>query len=119
MDSDDEGGGFAAEYAAASASEEGEVRDGTMDVALEAETQSSGDHPFAVPSPIHTWEPRFQSEEEARDAIEKWAPDVVELIPVYGSYPGLVWNPEWLKKRSPRLRRHKDLLALEDVRSGF
>jgi hypothetical protein len=45
---------------------------------------------------VQTWEPGFQTEEEARDAIEAWAPSVVELTPVYGLYPGLVWNREWL-----------------------
>jgi hypothetical protein len=59
-------------------------------------SQGSGEHPFSGPSPVHTWEPGFQTEEQARDAIEAWAPAIVELIPVYGSYPGLVWNQEWL-----------------------
>ncbi|KAJ7793329.1 hypothetical protein B0H13DRAFT_1675580 [Mycena leptocephala] len=58
--------------------------------------QDSGEHPFSGPSPVHSWEPGFQTEEQARDAIEAWAPAIVELIPVYGSYPGLVWNQEWL-----------------------
>ncbi|KAJ7873401.1 hypothetical protein B0H13DRAFT_2349097 [Mycena leptocephala] len=95
LDSDHEGGGsFAIEYAAASASEEGEVGPSALP---EVESHHSGDHPFSGPSPVHTWEPGFQTEEQAREAIEAWAPDVVELIPVYGSYPGLAWNQDWLK----------------------
>ncbi|KAJ7831172.1 hypothetical protein B0H13DRAFT_1915563 [Mycena leptocephala] len=88
--------GFAEEYAAASASEEGEVGGTPPSMLLEVTTRDSGDHPFSGPSAVHTWEPGFQTEEEARDAIEAWALSVVELTPVYGSYPGLVWNREWL-----------------------
>ncbi|KAJ7884924.1 hypothetical protein B0H13DRAFT_1889761 [Mycena leptocephala] len=96
LDSDHEGGNFAGEYAAASASEEGEVDRALTSAIPDVASQGSGDHPFSGPSPVHSWEPGFQTEEQAREAIEAWAPKVVELIPVYGSYPGLKWNKEWL-----------------------
>jgi hypothetical protein len=93
LDSDEEGGNFADEYAAASASEGGE-----SNPIPEVAERSSGDHPFSGPSPIHTWDPGFQTEEQAREAIESWAPTVVELTPIYGTYPGLTWNQEWLSR---------------------
>jgi hypothetical protein len=96
LDSDNEGSNFALEYAAASASEEERAGAAPVREVEEAESRNSGDHPFSGPSPVHTWEPGFQTEEQAREAIEAWAPDVVELTPVYGSYPGLTWNQEWL-----------------------
>ncbi|KAJ7917858.1 hypothetical protein B0H13DRAFT_2321929 [Mycena leptocephala] len=97
MESDEEGGGFAEEYAAAAPPE---IREGgEMSTPIEdVEERDSGDHPFSGPSPTQTWEARFQMEEEARDAIEAWTPSVVELVPVYGSYPGLAWNADWLKE---------------------
>jgi hypothetical protein len=73
------------------------VEDSRGSAVPEATSRQSREHPFSGPSPVHTWEPGFQTEDQAREAIEAWAPDVVELIPVYGSYPGLVWNREWLK----------------------
>jgi hypothetical protein len=97
METDNEGADFAGEYAAASASEEGEVEGVLPSAVPEVEESNSGDHPFSGPSPVHTWEPGFQTEEQVREAIEAWAPDVVELTPVYGTYPGLAWNKDWLK----------------------
>lgn len=95
-DSDNEVGTFAGEYAAASASEEGDAGNVSQSAIPDVVGGDGESSPFAGPSPVHTWEPGFQTEEQARDAIEAWAPSVVELIPVYGSYPGLVWNREWL-----------------------
>ncbi|KAJ7835771.1 hypothetical protein B0H13DRAFT_1913431 [Mycena leptocephala] len=91
LDTDKEGGNFADEYAAVSASEGGE-----SNRVPEVVERSSGDHPFSGPSPIHTWDPGFQTEEQAREAIESWAPAVIELTPIYGTYPRLTWNQEWL-----------------------
>ncbi|KAJ7806735.1 hypothetical protein B0H13DRAFT_1929446 [Mycena leptocephala] len=96
LDSDQEGGNFAEEYTAASVSEEGGMEEVQPTAIPDVASQGSSDHPLSGPSPIHTWEPGFQTEEQARDAIEAWAPNIVELIPVYGTYPGLTWNKEWL-----------------------
>ncbi|KAJ7813628.1 hypothetical protein B0H13DRAFT_2382333 [Mycena leptocephala] len=99
LDSNGEKSDFVEEYSTAAAQGVGEIEEppASSTPELVVARRDSGEHPFTGPSPVQTWEPGFQTEEQARDAIEAWAPSVVELIPVYGSYRGLVWNREWLK----------------------
>ncbi|KAJ7809444.1 hypothetical protein B0H13DRAFT_2385232 [Mycena leptocephala] len=69
MDSDNEGGDFAREYAAASTPEDGEVGDTPASAVPEVERRSSTDHPFAGPSPFTDLTGLFWNQEWLEGAI--------------------------------------------------
>ncbi|KAJ7864406.1 hypothetical protein B0H13DRAFT_2069224 [Mycena leptocephala] len=104
MDTGAQGEDFEGEFQEAS---EDKGNEGVEDTALTAEPQvvpavvSQQDHdlPFEpAPSPLHTWSPGFQTQEEALDAVNTWAYSVMEFEPCMMDYDDLVWNQAWLKR---------------------
>jgi hypothetical protein len=93
----DVGGGFYGEFreierAADMEEDEPEQREGSNGSpgVPRAETTSVRGSPIGVvPSPIHTWEPGFQTREEAAAAIANWAPSITDEEPSIGPYENL------------------------------
>ncbi|KAJ7811117.1 hypothetical protein B0H13DRAFT_1926920 [Mycena leptocephala] len=85
-----------------------------------AEVISTGSAPVAaVPSPIHTWEPNFQTREEALAAIAEWAPSITDDEPSIEAYNGLKWNVRWLSRAVLICKDARSLLRLKTYATVF
>ncbi|KAJ7919589.1 hypothetical protein B0H13DRAFT_1868349 [Mycena leptocephala] len=73
----------------------------------------------AGPSPVHTWEPGFQTRDEAIEAITNWAPSITDDEPSIGPYDDLKWNVRWLSQAVLICKDPRSLLRLKTYATVF
>ncbi|KAJ7315703.1 hypothetical protein DFH08DRAFT_820274 [Mycena albidolilacea] len=83
--------------AAGSDSGQGDGEDAEMGEAGFNERQD--DTPFGAPlDSVSSWATKYRTAKEAVDALEAWAPSVIEFDPKKAAYDPLSWNVDWLER---------------------